>query len=1136
MINWTKNQNEAINLRRKDLLVSASAGSGKTTVMIERISSMISSGEAKLDQLLVLTFTNASASDMRQKLRKKLMNSATLTRNKRDEILSKLALASIGTFHKFCGDLIKMHFNVAEVDPGFDILDDINKAIIQKDILNRLVSKYYHVAKDAIDTFCVTRSTKDICELVITIADFLSSRDDACAWLENIALSSYTNDIETSLAFKKLVTHYQFMGQHYKHKFQDFLMTATQENSDKGKIFVDQCTRLSNELSKIESYNALQNIGKTLFDRLSPKANDFSDYDEFKDVRTTFKSEIAKIGELFFVTKEQAVIAQANDKKIVEQTLFLVKEFIKEYNSAKKIEGKLDFADLERFTLKILGNKDISDSLSNRYKFIFVDEYQDTNPVQEKILSMIGDRQNIFLVGDVKQSIYGFRGCEAAIFSGKLAKYSEHNLDGKVVNLNENFRSNKSILEFVNDVFGTIMTEATAGLDYKSTSMFNASDNMQFPKDSNMSLSKPVEVILLDTTIEDKDNSDDEDGNTRKKQLDFSKPYNLLEDTAEQEETKRIKIQCARVVNKIKELTTQEIYCKESKQMRKIRLSDIAVLGRQKTHFQGLSEMLGYAGIASILDDKKRASNLFEIALLENFLFATSNFYNDLPLVLTMQSFVFGFTSEEMAIIKIKGNGENFFQRIQDFIVKNDNKDRLVEKLQDFVATLEEFHQFTKTSTVADVLARFITRFLITERLLVIPNGDLMVQNIQRYINKLRGFGLASSVPRFLYLLENELLNIEIEGGGGDNERVTLMTVHKSKGLEFPVVILFDTGAKFSNIESRRFMLVDKECGLCVHSTDIENYIKSQSLTRHGALKSGKLNQVAEEMRLLYVALTRAKNKLIIIGILDVEKARASANKFTGHLQNGPSEFEILQSKNYFDFLIPTLFRSIPSSDFELKIEKLDVIKVTLKEKKPLVLSGPVDKELVTELKDRFKKEFKTQIGSSVVFKNSVTSLTRGELETFDKPITEFFPTLTKDRGVDYGTKFHESMQNIDFDKDTKHEDKNVVVAIKILKGFLNGFEIYKEIPFLQTLEHNDAQIIVQGIIDMLAIKKEGEDKRVVLVDYKTNRNASEVKLVEMYRSQMQMYANAIKQAMNIQENVIEIYIYSTTHQKLIRL
>jgi ATP-dependent exoDNAse (exonuclease V) beta subunit len=529
-------------------------------------------------------------------------------------------------------------------------------------------------------------------------------------------------------------------------------------------------------------------------------------------------------------------------------------------------------------------------------------------------------------------------------------------------------------------------------------------------------------------------------------------------------------LQAAVIAQKINDLLEQGVAVK-----------DIAILARSRTHFDILAGTLERAGFAVSVAAEQNACELFEIAVLNNMLFAVSNFYNDVPLVLLMQSFVFGFTPQEMAEIKINGKQETFYKNL----VKSNGG-----KVTKFLNFLDKYRGLSKTDSVADILTTFITEYKIIERLLLLPQGKRAVGNIHAYLNKLRGAPYAVTAGEFLYLLENRQIEIKITPPSSNDDAIQIMTMHSSKGLEFKNVIIFDIGTAFNTNDIKRPLVIDKAQGLCVYTQDSDEFTKTMSIARLGAVISAKRVTVAEEMRLLYVAMTRARERLLIIGGTNVKK-----------LGTGCGDFDIIGAKSDLHFLAPALFGTNHDNCFDLTVVNAEDVNVIKKDIGTRVLAGE-ENEISKNLRGIYAKEYPYP---QAVLKNSVSSLTNIEESKRVKGHGE--------AGTEYGTRFHKQMQ---------HKDN---LEIEKLIPEIKGYGIHREIAFLQQL----GDIIVQGVIDLLAIK----DGNAIIIDYKTTR-ANAAKLIELYKPQLDMYAAAVKQAFN--PNRISIYIYSTFNQELIKI
>ena len=481
-----------------------------------------------------------------------------------------------------------------------------------------------------------------------------------------------------------------------------------------------------------------------------------------------------------------------------------------------------------------------------------------------------------------------------------------------------------------------------------------------------------------------------------------------------------------------------------------VSLCDIAILARTGTHFDTLIDVLNRAGIKCVTDKKVSATDTYEIALLNNALWSAFDPTYELPAVLLQQSFMFN--------------------------------------IKEFRAFQDKYHELCKQMAVVDVLTTFIAEYDIVNKLLSTPEGERRVQNIYNFLNKLRGASFASTVAQYLYLLERDLLDIKIENSSGGGECVRIMTIHSAKGLEFGNVFLYDAGGNFSSADRRKNLVVDKTCGLCVYSTDPEEFTKHVSIARLGAVILADRVQIAEEMRLLYVALTRAKDRLIIVGSTTrhcVSEAVRQSEHRSAAIPPLPHDFEILSSKNYLDFIRPT--DTISADDIE-------IIENKKKQPQHALISNPKEKLA--------KKPYPYKAATNMEQKTSVTALTKHEGKI----------TVDKYTGAEAGTQFHREMQHGEL--------------LEPIKELTYGMTIHKELMFLQNVEQNGEQILVQGVIDLLAVSND----RAILIDYKTT-HASAEKLIEYYKPQLDMYAEAVKQALNLP---VEKFIYSTTHSKLV--
>jgi ATP-dependent helicase/nuclease subunit A len=981
MKNWTNDQTAAITHQNTNLIVSASAGSGKTSVMIERIATMISNG-ASAGEFLILTFTNESARDMSSKLFERLNTAGGVWGGGHP-------LPTIGTFHKFCGDLIQTYFSLAGVNPAYGVLDENYAANLKHEILDEIIEKNFAKCGRAIDAFCNIYGGQNLEKIIQTAADFLSWQPDPNQWIENIAYRAY--DKKNNIAEKLIVEWYNAAGEFFTSKFE--------QNTP---YFM-----WGNRLKSVKSYAEMYEIARQ-FDKIPPMKRDNLLYETKEKLNEMLK----KIRAQYILPPEIVWKNGDADREIVRQILLLVELFNQKYSAVKTEKNMLDFSDLERYALKILSDAQTRARINEKYKYIFVDEYQDTNPIQEKILSYLcADGCKIFTVGDIKQSIYGFRGTSPDGFLNRMGA-------GEVVYLNKNFRSNGEILFFANSVFSNIMRQNTAGADYLKTGMFETAAKTH---------TNNVEITAI------------EHGN----------PY----------------IESAIIAEKITDLVTSG----------GAKFGDIAILARSGLHFPELIGALKTAGIKCITDKKQRASDLFEITLLNNFILAAFDPQYELPRALLMQSFIFNFTANDMAEIKM--------------LAAND---ALKARLNAFNAVMARYSAMCSQYSVVDILNAFIAEFDVLGQILITPDGKTMVQNIYTFLNKLRAASYGDTPAQYVYMLKNDLLDIEIDVSA-QGDCVKIMTIHSAKGLEFPIVFLYNAGANFSTADTRRHLMIDKNCGICVSSTDADDFTKTLSIARLGCIIAQNRQTIAEEMRLLYVALTRAQRKLFIVG---------SGERYQN--SRALDDFEIMTARNYFDFIRPA--ETISANDIKVLTPKAEQFIPPAKPKPDHVL----------KMRGIFGRKYDFESATQMPQKISVTALTA------HAPLRVSLNENFSGAGAEYGTRFHRAMEKGEFfDDKTKR-------AAEIIGEFTRGMTVYREIVLYETIEQNGENVLVQGVIDMLAISPD----RLVLIDYKTN-NAPADKIVETYRAQLETYAAAVGRAMGRKS---EVYIYTTKHEKLIEI
>ena len=901
--NPTAAQAEAINADDQKIAISASAGSGKTTTMIERIARILQMKDADqqprttIDQLLVLTFTEESAKDMRKKLKKQLGDTLSAV---------ELQAAAIGTFHSFCANIVRAWFTVAGVNPSFTVMDEIESNKLKAQIFEKVVLDNYQAATAAIDLFAATRTLNGLRGVVFQINEFLNTRADAAAWLKDNAFRCYEPDLDRNPAVQALIAYYHQLTAKYRAAIIDLAHPSPE---------VDLVLTVCDQILAVKTYADCQKLAGVTLDKLKKVSAWLdADYERFKDLRSGFRDDVLKpFGQQFAFDAQQIQADMVTDRRIVEQLLFLVQQFDVAY-SAKKAEYKqLDFADLEKYALKVLADPDAVASIRRQFKYIFVDEGQDTNPVQFKIIDLLrGDDKFFYIVGDVKQSIYGFRDCEPELFEQMTVEAMI-----KALHFNENFRSNAPILQFVNSVFVPLMP------DYQAKHALVA-------------------------------------GNPQ---------VNIPHGGA-------VKIELAPDLDTEMELVYQQIMGAKRP------WGDIAILSETKTHFAALQKYLAERGVPSVIDRASDATQEPAVVLLNNFLFAAMNPSNELAYYLTLQH-LFHCSNDDLALIRL---GKKIVPAID--------------------AKLAEYRTYGRTLSTYEVMTMAATEFNL-----------LNVPAVAAFLSAIRGVSAFDTVARYLYLIEHQLVKIDINVGANVTDAVKIMTIHHAKGLEFPVVILFNLGALWSQHHDDAKIALDKNLGLCVVSVDTATYTQKSPVLRLGIKKQQQATLLTEKQRLLYVALTRPQEYLYIVGTWQ-PKWRVQPNCM------------------------------------------LDLINPTTAVLRDDVTPSPVKASAAKNAKTD-KIELSPVKPSTVLAKQSVTALATNAEPFADTVVPVKYDELPKATGgKEFGTAFHKQVQ--------------YGALPSAVADLVAGYTVYREMPFL----YRQDQTIVQGIMDLVAVK--GNDAIIV--------------------------------------------------------
>lgn len=1095
MNNFTDDQLRIINEMDKNMIVSASAGSGKTTVMIERIIKLMVEHQVPISKFLIVTFTKASSSDMKNKLIKKLSEKEPTPFIL--EQIDNIPISDISNLHSFCARLLKSHFYEVGLDPAFVVLDDIEASALKDRAVDILFKKEYEENPefyDLIDIFSKNRKDHYLRELILRFDNFLASESEPEKWFQK-GLKNYNTDFENNPSAKLLNEYIIKACKALEIECKSLIQELNVVGASK---LIEFLQKIDTTLVSVHAASSLEKNSKAIIEseKLGRIPNVDEQFEEYKlkveAFRDKFAAVIKKLKEIAIKDTDEMREWLSITKKRVVNLYQTVKKFKEIYASLKKEKGGLDFNDLEEYTFQVLQNQDILAELKDKYEYIFVDEYQDINGMQEKIISLLARENNRFMVGDVKQSIYRFRLCDPQIF---IDKYSEYNskANSKVFDLNDNFRSHKEILDFCNYVFSRSMTKDFGGLDYQSKQMKSGLEDWDNKKDGSN-----INLIYIDTKKE-KAEAAAEINNV----YSVEKHVNMVSD-----EEKSSVAEALIVAKNISELMLHgKIYDASTKRHRKIEYKDIVILTASRSEqlkdfidtLRDLNLPVSADLVSDALDDPfvNAIVNLFKLI---------SNPTHDDKMLNVLYSPLFNVTADELTQITVTckddGLSRNVFNIVKNNAFNND-------KIHDFVEKFKKYQKLAQYKTVPELLNVIEEDLQILVKIYASGNHE---ESLVKY-NKFKAFLPNVLLNEYLQDLPSSL---PIESSSQSNS-IRIMTIHKSKGLEFPVVFMIGMGRGFNFKSLFGDCLFSKEMGLGMAYFDEHARYKSDTIAIEAVRISEKEKLLEEQQRLLYVGMTRAINFLYVIGSKDSSKLNE-------------------------DFVNPTCFLDwFTESLYNNQLSTLNVETFDLKDiydnkphvdKNEMIYLDP-SQETLDKLKNNFNYKYSFIEDTKLPVKSSFTALS--ENNNIKNNIT------VDDQAIQIGNSYHKVMQYISFDATTaeavkkeldrmyeegkidsdtiKLVDPNLIARILSLSLFekinQDNSKVYREREFYYQMPASimlntktKEKVLMQGIIDLLVIKDDCFD----IIDYKTSK-LSGYNLINKYRAQLELYSFAMEKA-----------------------
>ena len=990
-VNWTSKQQEVIDSRNRNLLVSAAAGSGKTAVLVERIIQMISEGDRPLDidQLLVMTFTNAAAAEMRERIGAAVEQK--LKERPEDEHLwlqaALIPQAQITTIDSFCLNIIRSHYNSLDIDPAFRMGDEGELSLLRGDCMGEMLENCYDEA-DAefarfVEHFGRGKSDRGIEDVILQAWQFSQSHPWPGEWLASCQKELEEESIlemEESPWMVFLMEDVARQMEELSGQLGEAVQVCLEENgplayepmliSDRSKI--EAIGRAAATGSFEALYNSLQNMS---FGRLASIRSKDIDGDKKAFVsacRDRVKKAVAKCRELYGQqSPEEVVESMRGTRTVIRELLRLTGMFDQAYRDAKRERNVLDFNDLEHLTLEVLYEREetgdgeetvsrrpsqVADELSRQYEEILVDEYQDSNYVQEALITGISRERsghpNVFMVGDVKQSIYRFRLARPELFMDKYETYSRERGPRQMIELQQNFRSRESVLTSVNDVFYQIMTKNLGGITYTpETALYpgakfeevSGKTVLDPEADAGKSGSReaapvslkagtPTELLLVDT------------GADTLRQLD----EDSLDYTAKELEARLI-------AGRIRQLVSEDqgilVWDKSRGGYRRARYGDMVILLRSMS---GWSEVfvnvLMNEGIPAFAQTRTGYFNTVEVETILSLLSVVDNPMQDIPLAAVMRSPIVGMDDEEMAwmMAVYKRNSKKGQDRgvygawklwleegwitvgLSGIPVKTAHS--ISFKSRRLSVLMERLRGEARHLPIHELLYRVYRESGYYDYVSAMPAGETRRANLDMLVEKAAAYESTSYKGLFHFVRYIEKLKKfdtdfgEASVAGEQDNTVRIMSIHKSKGLEFPVVFLAGLGKRFNKQDAYGQILLDADLGAAADFLDLELRVKAPTLKKQALKRRTELETMGEELRVLYVAMTRAKEKLIMTA------ADKSLENKLGKwkdipLSQGQLPYTILASANScLDWLLMAQ-PAIPASHMEMRqIQVKDLI------------------------------------------------------------------------------------------------------------------------------------------------------------------------------------------------------------------
>ena len=1108
-IKYTKNQLKAIEERDKNIIVSAAAGSGKTRVLVDRVINLIVKDHIDIDKMVIVTFTNKASIEMKDRIRlalEKLLENDPSNKFIKNQV-KLIKHAHIQTMHSFASDMLREYFYYFDnLSPSFKVVSESTNVLLKESAIDEVFDEEYEKGREEfhkfIHNFSTSRNDRNAKSVVLQTYEKSTSQIDPIDWLESKTENSFDFNIFIEIIEKKLSDI-------------EKSILDTNQIAENARLREEYANLFASDLDIVRNLSALafkdwdlfiEKISKVNFPTMVRARKDEKDIQTIlKKNRDAYKKDINTVSSLVLNTNS-SIIEEFSKRElgILKELAKLCKSFMGKYQAKKNEKSYLDFNDMEAYFIKLLENEEALAVIKDRFTYIFFDEYQDSNEIQNYIIEKLKTEDNLFFVGDVKQSIYGFRRARPDLFLDKLDQYEKSSNKSMRINLNENFRTDSDILKFDNFIFERLMTKDSSGIDYKNGGhSLNPTQSFDYP-------SPKTEIHIIDKGIDEANH----------------------------------------ITEIIKDLLDEGYEYK-----------DIAILLRSGGKSYIYENAFKDAEIPFFNDISKVSFGAVEVTFFKNVLHLIANPKDELALLSVLQSEIYEFSEDDLAQIRLNTDATSFAKAFDDYDIKGD----LLNKIIDFKTEMTTYNYRLSLMNLYEFGNFIFENSGYYNYLMARDRANDRISNVEAFIDLMGEYEENNDDGLFGFLdyAENLSLyqtdNLNAVRDLSENENlVRIMTIHKSKGLEFPVVILADTAKRFNINHLRSNISFDDELGIGINVADYENKIKLSSIRRDIINEKTTIENRKEEMRVLYVAMTRPINKLIIVGEKDIDKL----DKYIGRN-------DFLNMTSYIDWIVSIISTdkiateindgNYESNDLDA-IAKLNLVREEKEYKKfhmvdikDILEDQKENHKLYQKMLDIYEVPYKNLADTKESIKKSVTEITKNfnpEEDGYELPAYvrfrehgEFrkpnFITEVKDlKPTDIGTIIHKVFQSLEYkdydieslentfdklieERKIRSEELLVVDKEKILSYYAHptiknlyqkAKNLRKEESFLMKYE----DYYVNGQIDLIF---EFED-HAILLDFKTDA----IKRSGFYDDQLRVYKKAIEQA--LKKEVKESFIY----------